>query len=296
MKKCTEITELLSAYADNELTGSDKRSVEEHLAACENCSALLEIYREISISVDESNTPVPDALRIGVMNRVRSETIPIATEEKKKKWWQHQVLLTRLAPIAACLAVVLIVWQVGGNMTSVNDYAAPEAAPAGAPAPETMPAPAASADSVPAPEAPAAMEYDWSDDDAVEEADMIMPAESAGGFDVQADTPSLPTPELAPGNRIADGEALDDEVVEGFLEWISNAYAEITITGDFPTFLEDFKPEPVDSWFGWEFVYTIPSDDVETLMLELINRPGISLVHNPDNQDSTYAIVFFSSN
>ena len=293
MKKCTEITELLSAYSDNELTDKDKLSVEEHLAACENCSALLEIYREISISVDESGAPVPDALRIGVMNRIRSENIPAEKEIKKKKWWQHQVILTRLAPIAACLVVVLLVWQFSGNMFSLN-----EAAPMAAPMMDTMPS---VADSAPAPaDAPAAAEFDyvWNEDDGMaEESEVIMPAEAAGGVDSyeyesQADVQS--TPEIPPGNRMIDDEDVDDIALK-IQDLISHAYAEITITGELPAFLADYEPLPLEDLDGWDMIFEVPSTEVDALMLELINRSGISLTRNHHNQDSTYAIVLYSS-
>ena len=290
MKKCTEITELLSAYADNELTGSDKRSVEEHLAACENCSALLEIYREISISVDESSAPVPDALRIGVMNRVRSERISNETvkDTNKKKWWQHQVLLTRLAPIAACLAVVLLIWQYGGNMFSMNEYASP----ANVPAPAAMPdAPAASAgdSAVGSPEAlETFVEYEWSTDDAIYDEDMMsMPEEASDGLQPQATSEPLPA-----FNRRTDGAESELIDPEGFAEFINQAYAEITFTGELPAILADLEPLPIYDWDGWELIFEIPSTDIDTLIEQLIDRTDVSLTHNHNN--STYAIVFYS--
>jgi len=290
VKKCTEITELLSAYADNELTGSDKRSVEEHLAACENCSALLEIYREISISVDESSAPVPDALRIGVMNRVRSERISNETvkDTNKKKWWQHQVLLTRLAPIAACLAVVLLIWQYGGNMFSMNEYASP----ANVPAPAAMPdAPAASAgdSAVGSPEAlETFVEYEWSTDDAIYDEDMMsMPEEASDGLQPQATSEPLPA-----FNRRTDGAESELIDPEGFAEFINQAYAEITFTGELPAILADLEPLPIYDWNGWELVFEIPSTDIDTLIEQLIDRTDVSLTHNHNN--STYAIVFYS--
>ena len=289
MKKCTEITELLSAYSDNELTDKEKLSVEEHLAACENCSALLEIYREISISVEESSAPVPDALRIGVMNRIQSEAVPSEKETKKKKWWQHQVILTRLAPIAACLAVVLLVWQFSGNMFSLN-----EAAPMPAPMMAPMPAPAA-ADVAPAP-APE-IEYSWSTDDgALEEADLSMPAEAAGNINEHDSSSSEaePAPTMEPGGRrLDDLESQIARETEIIFEYIGRAYAEITITGELPEFLAEHIPLPLDNWSGWDLIYEIPSTEVDELMAELINRPGTSLVQNPNNQNSPFAIVFF---
>jgi len=290
VKENTEITELLSAYSDNELTSSDKQTVEEHLTANENYSALLEIYREISISVDESNAPVPDALRIGVMNRIRSESISAEKETKMKKWWQHQIILTRLAPIAACLVVVLLVWQFSGNMFRMNESAAPAPmadAPAAAPAPEPAPADA---------EQSATSDSLWVvDDNAWDEGESILPAEAAGGFG-EHDTmshESSPNINSDPGNRIHDEETEDDFVQRRFLDFISHAYAVITITGELPAFLSEYEPLPIENWQGWELVFEIPSTEVDNLLLELLNRSS-SVERNHDNQNSTYAIVFFS--
>ena len=73
MNNCDEIMELISSYADDELSQSDRRCVEEHLGVCESCSALLELYREISVAVDESGVPAPEALLDGVMKKVMNE-------------------------------------------------------------------------------------------------------------------------------------------------------------------------------------------------------------------------------
>ena len=71
MKSSTEYLELISAYADDELTESDRGRVEEHLSVNENCSALLGLFREISAASVESCVPAPDALCSGVMDEIR---------------------------------------------------------------------------------------------------------------------------------------------------------------------------------------------------------------------------------
>jgi len=131
MKECTNINELLSAYFDGELTESEKLKVEEHIASCDECSVILEIYREISNTTSVSNVVVPEGLHIGVMNRIQYESIegrPATSEvkEKEKKRKRFNFMVTRLAPIAACLAVVLVAWQLWGNWDNlfVADFAA----------------------------------------------------------------------------------------------------------------------------------------------------------------------------
>jgi len=135
MKNCVGIAELLCAYADNELSESNRRLVEDHLIICENCSAILKIYKEISDSVNDTNVPAPDALCIGVMNRLQSEEPPQkVTMSKKRK--QYHFILTRYAPIAACLVVVLLVMQFWNPFSTLlpgssqmNDAMSPAPAP-----------------------------------------------------------------------------------------------------------------------------------------------------------------------
>jgi len=103
--------ELISAYTDGELPEHDNRRVKEHIGACESCSALLKIYREISVSVDESCVHVPEALRTGVMESILSDGVVSArdnTQSDARKHKPFRIIILRYAPIAACLAVILL--------------------------------------------------------------------------------------------------------------------------------------------------------------------------------------------
>ena len=58
--RCSDIEELLSAYADDELPFTQKDFVEEHLAACADCRATLEDYRLIRRQLTSlRETPAP---------------------------------------------------------------------------------------------------------------------------------------------------------------------------------------------------------------------------------------------
>ena len=108
MKNCTEYLEQISAYVDNELNASDQQRIEEHLSSCEACSDLVAMYREISNGVAQSSLPAPEALRAGVMSKIRSEnTTPLDARSRRRKL--IRVSLTRFLPIAACLAIALLV-------------------------------------------------------------------------------------------------------------------------------------------------------------------------------------------
>ena len=112
---CIGIADLLCAYADGELAEQNIRLVEDHLVICENCSAILKTYKEISGAVNDTNVPAPDALRIGVMNRIKSESTPRKTDNNKLRR-NYRMILTRFVPVAACLVITLFVWQFWGDL------------------------------------------------------------------------------------------------------------------------------------------------------------------------------------
>ena len=107
MNNCVEYFELISAYADGELTESDKKRLEDHMSACESCSALLELYREISVAAGESQVPAPESLCSNVMEKILSEDAS-RTDGAAKKRKLMRVIMSRYVPIAACLAIVLL--------------------------------------------------------------------------------------------------------------------------------------------------------------------------------------------
>ena len=107
MNNCGEYMELISAYADGELSESDKLLTEEHLSVCENCASILEIYRGVRIAVDESSQNAPESLCVKVMERVKNDNTALIAE-KMKKLKTVNMILTRYLPMAACLAFLLL--------------------------------------------------------------------------------------------------------------------------------------------------------------------------------------------
>lgn len=282
MNNCVGIAELLCAYADGELAESSIQVVEDHLIICENCSAILKIYREVSDSVYESNVPAPDALCIGVMNVIQSENIPVATNDNKQRK-RYRFILTRYAPIAACLVVMLLVWQFWGDFWGVSDMAsAPDSlfrsAYAEPPAEEALMAPM---QATPAPSGAetqiAVVDADDLDDHLNEG---IQPeAEQSDLFGVDNDFS-------------ATGDPRTEQEIALFMEYLENAYAEITIIGEFPAFLAGYDPQPYRAWVTWESVFEVPSTEVAALLAELENHDGVNMVEI--NSSSAYAVVLYS--
>ena len=289
MKDCSEFINLISIYADGELKEPDTTQLEEHLDECESCSALLEMYREISIAADEQSVDAPEALRIGVMNRIRNEEI-FHTAGKIKRRKPINIILLRYAPIAACLVVMLLVWQSWGGLWGAPDNAmAPAAEPQSvmdAPAPEYAPPEAEPAPAEAAPD-PAGGLTDTFDDTYSEEDEITTDAEDADdGAENDGRDPR--------GGRSLPDSDRSPEETEQIMEYIDGAFAQIMVTGELPDLLKDYEPQPFGSWFGWQMVFEIPSDKVSALLEELGDREGVSITQSPDNSESTYAIVLFS--
>ena len=279
---CVGLADLLCAYADGELTESNKQLVEDHLAICENCSAILKVYHEISDSVNDTNASAPESLRIGVMNRIQNEETPRATDTNKLRR-RYRVILTRYAPIAACLVVMLLVWQYWGDMWGVREYFQENTAMPAA-TPEIMPMPTSEpANAPPAPQAAMHATDDMSEFG-------IFPDE---GIASSADMPqAAPAGTIDAEDTMLSGEPRSAHETESIMTYISGAYAEIAIVGELPSFLAGYQPQPFGSWFGWEKVFEIPSSEVAALIAETGIGDSVEVAYHDNN--STYAVVLFS--
>jgi hypothetical protein len=121
MKHCIKFEESISAYVDGELGSSDKLLVEEHLRSCPSCLNLLALYHGMSVSLSESCGEAPGSLRDNVMETIKNpstagivtpvdpDEIDLEYEKRVKKRKLVRTVLTRYAPIAACLAIALLV-------------------------------------------------------------------------------------------------------------------------------------------------------------------------------------------
>ena len=56
---CRELVDFLGAYLDRELSDDVRRRFEEHLAACPECAAYLETYRD-TVRLAKDAFPDPD--------------------------------------------------------------------------------------------------------------------------------------------------------------------------------------------------------------------------------------------
>jgi len=320
VNKCIDYLELLSAYIDGELAEGDKKRVEEHLETCENCSAILDLYRETSVSTDEWLVPAPEALRTGVMEKIlkRPKTIRIA--------------LTRYLPVAACLAVMLatLPWIIDyHNRKADVNGSAPGAAQemlAAAPAPGGImqdsgfendrdematargggdtaggSAPSSSAPGSSAPSGasggsaigPAAISPE-----APTNADAAPRAEDSSVTDDAGTVGNEPSGELAVDVGLAPPSVDDAGLSPVSPEaWnipgdFGDIYALIEITGELPEFLAAYDPEPTGDRTGLEMIYRIPRAVARELIDEISARDGVDIP--VINEDSEYAIVLYT--
>jgi anti-sigma factor RsiW len=72
---CERAEELLSRYAEGELTANERRTVDEHLAGCERCRMSLELFSslEASLVARKAERPVARAAARNVVKRLRGE-------------------------------------------------------------------------------------------------------------------------------------------------------------------------------------------------------------------------------
>ena len=200
MKICLEYYEKINIYADGELPEHERLPIEKHFGECESCSALLGFLREISAAASESVLPAPESLCGGVMEKIlRDDNIsdissafrPV-TNVKPDRNRMVRLMLTRYAPIAACLTVVLLALPFIRNMdrSSHDSFSLSGLAPASMPE-------AASKSANNAPGSPAMDAYDVEN-----------PGE-AGGGNADAETHSgggsLPAPSSDPSSAPAPG-------------------------------------------------------------------------------------------
>ena len=323
MKSCVDYLELISAYADGELTESEAKMVKEHLEACENCSALLELYREISVAAIEGCVPAPDSLCEDVMALVETEGQTfslVADNEKRRKI--IRTALKRYVPLAACLALVLLtlprlmdIYR-SDDLLRRNNYLASEVDLAtdlarGGGVPDMFSAPGAIA---PAPMAPAGappIAENWNmreegeasqlDDDAIDFTSAPEPDATA------ADVPEEgPTDAFFPSTQTDGGEPRDSTIAEPPMagtsivpEGITPAlepqaqpyYMIIEIIGDYPELLADYDLMTIEGDLR-EF-YLLPRDVAHSLLDELRGQAGV-FISSMDIRGE-YALVVYTS-
>lgn len=111
MRSCDEIVELISASLDGQLTADEQKALNEHIAHCPACGALLDELRELHEAAAElEEVPAPADFAAGVMSAIAADpaqekpnnVIPFAPRKASRTVWK------KWAVTAAVFAVVAL--------------------------------------------------------------------------------------------------------------------------------------------------------------------------------------------
>ncbi len=196
MADCKNYREIISCYADGELSGNEKNRLERHLEECASCRSLLTFYKSIASAAEESLVEPPEKYTESIMDKIRelpedSRTHISAAKSQKKAL--RPVIISFVAA-AACLALVLMaspgLFGLTGGKSSTASV--PRASASSAPA---------AYEAAAAPEAPADDMREYDSMKAAEEADDGSSAGVAGGINSApasdaGDAETAPLPEL----------------------------------------------------------------------------------------------------
>ena len=83
MRSCDEIVELISASLDGELSADEQTALDEHIARCPACSALLDDLRALHMAAaDWEEVSAPAGFAEAVMSAIAAEAEPAQLLEK----------------------------------------------------------------------------------------------------------------------------------------------------------------------------------------------------------------------
>lgn len=134
MTDCTRYKDMISSFADGELSEQQAAEVQRHLDGCPACAALLTAYRSIAEAAGESLVEPPPDFAAGIMARIKALSEETARGVPQKRRRSHKPVVISFVAAAACLALAFIAapqlfrfWS--PDKASSNAVSAPEAAP-----------------------------------------------------------------------------------------------------------------------------------------------------------------------
>lgn len=120
--QCRDLKELLSAYADGELSRTQKEFVEEHLAGCADCRATLEGYRAVNQKLTTlRKTPTMSDIKGSTMSSIKGKRM----RKPIQRWLRPSLAII---PVAVILIAIMIIqpWIPGPQTVMAKAYAAVE--------------------------------------------------------------------------------------------------------------------------------------------------------------------------
>ena len=180
---CEQMTLLMSAWLDGELSELEERQMKEHLEQCPACRELMEQLQALHTSFsDLEEISAPEGFTDSVMERIARESKPKIVPLFKRPQ------IRALGALAACAALFVGFGSIRMGGSAKSEAAAPMAP---APAPES-----AMYYEVAAPESAGeyALDYSKSMDSPMESAAPMEPAAAAPEMDAAAETPAVMAP------------------------------------------------------------------------------------------------------
>jgi anti-sigma factor RsiW len=289
--ECTKYTNMISGFADGELSDSEKAELQRHLDECPDCMALLSAYRSISEAAEKSMTEPPADFASSVMRRIKAlpedEQAEKFTGPARRNRKSYKPVIISLVAAAACLALVFLVSPqlfgfLGGSRTasSVPD-AAPNAAFDVSAAASATPAPGEGGTL----QAPAAKQADTGSNTEGTTQDYAIAStpQLTGGAEPSPSGQAQPS---AAPSASAPPDIQQPQVVsaESLTDYLKEYYAVITIKGQLPDILtEKAKLDNSDGTFNIE----ITVDLAEQLI-----KDGFDV--QMGNKDMTAALVVYA--
>jgi anti-sigma factor RsiW len=125
MLTCDQALELISAKLDNMLTAEESAALEEHLALCPDCRALLADFQAMQAALPGALEAQPPAgLKEDILAAVHAAKVTPLPEKRRERRWRPRAW----ASLAAVLAVVILGMGVFQQWQPIPAYGAPGAA------------------------------------------------------------------------------------------------------------------------------------------------------------------------
>lgn len=122
MADCKKYREMISCYADGELSENDISALQKHLEKCASCRSLLSLYKSITGASAEALKEPPENFASSIMEKIKflPENDILSKKAASKKKSLRPVVISFMA-VAACLALAFIVSpQLFGFGSSLN--------------------------------------------------------------------------------------------------------------------------------------------------------------------------------
>jgi anti-sigma factor RsiW len=87
--KCSDLTDLISAYDDNELPETQRQYIESHLAGCADCRRQLDEFRAARRKITSLYIPAVPDIKAGVTARTAGRSVLSGVAWPRCRCWSR---------------------------------------------------------------------------------------------------------------------------------------------------------------------------------------------------------------